>query len=150
MNNRDQYKGILRFWASALLLMLQTGMYAFAWYNWYKEVGLYYDNRGNYAIICLYALICFFFMKTFGSFQVGKVKMRETIFAQILSVLCVNAVTHLQLCLIGVWRITEHLTPMCYMTVADIVLVILLARFARKAVKKAIYTDPLPEALEKR
>ena len=125
MNNRDQYKGIVRFWSSALLLMLLTGVYTYAWFNWYKEAGLYYDNRGNYAIICLYALIGFFFMKTFGSFQIGKVKMREIIFAQILSVLCLNAVTHLQFCLIGRWRISEHLQLLSYMTIADIVVVIL-------------------------
>ena len=83
-----------------------------------------YFFRGNYVVIGLYALISFFFMKTFGCFQIGKVKMRETMSEQILSVLCVNAVTHLQLCLIGRWRISENLVPLLYMTVADIVLVV--------------------------
>ena len=66
-------------------------------------------------------------MKAFGCFQIGKVKTGEIIFTQILSTLCVNAVTHLQLCLIGVWRLTENLAPILYMTAADIVLVILWA-----------------------
>ena len=129
MNNRDQYKGILRFWASAILMMLQTGIYTYAWFNWYADAGLDYFFRGNYVVIGLYALISFFFMKAFGCFQIGKVKMGETIFTQILSTLCVNAVTHLQLCLIGVWRLTENLAPILYMTAADIVLVILWAIF---------------------
>ena len=127
MNNRDQYKGILRFWASAILMMLQTGIYTYAWFNWYADAGLDYFFRGNYVVIGLYALISFFFMKAFGCFQIGKVKTGETIFTQILSTLCVNAVTHLQLCLIGVWRLTENLAPILYMTAADIVLVILWA-----------------------
>ena len=127
MNNRDQYKGILRFWASAILMMLQTGIYTSAWFNWYADAGLDYFFRGNYVVIGLYALISFFFMKAFGCFQIGKVKTGETIFTQILSTLCVNAVTHLQLCLIGVWRLTENLAPILYMTAADIVLVILWA-----------------------
>ena len=129
MNNRDQYKGILRFWASAILMMLQTGIYTYAWFNWYADAGLDYFFRGNYVVIGLYALISFFFMKAFGCFQIGKVKTGETIFTQILSTLCVNAVTHLQLCLIGVWRLTENLAPILYMTAADIVLVILWALF---------------------
>lgn len=129
MNNRDQYKGILRFWASAILMMLQTGIYTYAWFNWYADAGLDYFFRGNYVVIGLYALISFFFMKAFGCFQIGKVKMGETIFTQILSTLCVNAVTHLQLCLIGVWRLTENLAPILYMTAADIALVILWAIF---------------------
>ena len=129
MNNRDQYKGILRFWASAILMMLQTGIYTYAWFNWYADAGLDYFFRGNYVVIGLYALISFFFMKAFGCFQIGKVKTGEIIFTQILSTLCVNAVTHLQLCLIGVWRLTENLAPILYMTAADIVLVILWALF---------------------
>lgn len=129
MNNRDQYKGILRFWASAILMMLQTGIYTYAWFNWYADAGLDYFFRGNYVVIGLYALISFFFMKAFGCFQIGKVKTGEIIFTQILSTLCVNAVTHLQLCLIGVWRLTENLAPILYMTAADIVLVILWAIF---------------------
>lgn len=127
MNNRDQYKGILRFWASAILMMLQTGIYTYAWFNWYADAGLDYFFRGNYVVIGLYALISFFFMKAFGCFQIGKIKTGEIIFTQILSTLCVNAVTHLQLCLIGVWRLTENLAPILYMTAADIVLVILWA-----------------------
>ena len=129
MNNRDQYKGILRFWASAILMMLQTGIYTYAWFNWYADAGLDYFFRGNYVVIGLYALISFFFMKAFGCFQIGKIKTGEIIFTQILSTLCVNAVTHLQLCLIGVWRLTENLAPILYMTAADIVLVILWAIF---------------------
>jgi len=130
MNKRDQYKGILRFWASAILMLLQTGIYSYAWFNWYADAGLDYFFRGNYVVIGLYALISFFFMKAFGCFQIGKVKVGETIFTQILSTLCVNAVTHLQLCLIGVWRLTENLAPILYMTAVDIVLVVLWAFFA--------------------
>ena len=72
MNNRDQYKGILRFWASAILMMLQTGFYTYAWFYWYADAGLDYFFRGNYVVIGLYALISFFFMKAFGCFQIGK------------------------------------------------------------------------------
>ena len=136
-------------------MMLQTGIYAYAWFNWYADAGLDYFFRGNYVVIGLYALISFFFMRTFGSFQIGKVKMRDTIMAQVLSVLCVNAVTHLQLCLIGVWRITENLEPMIYMTAADIVLVVLWALFVTWFFAKlypprailAIYGEREPENL---
>jgi len=111
-------------------MLLQTGIYSYAWFNWYADAGLDYFFRGNYVVIGLYALISFFFMKAFGCFQIGKVKVGETIFTQILSTLCVNAVTHLQLCLIGVWRLTENLAPILYMTAVDIVLVVLWAFFA--------------------
>lgn len=127
MNNRDQYKGILRFWASAILMILETALYAYAWFHWYADAGLGYSFRGNYVVIGLYALISFFFMRTFGSFQIGKVRMRETISAQILSVVCVNAVTHLQLCLIGTWGIDQNLMPIIYLTILDIAAVIIWA-----------------------
>ena len=129
MNNRDQYKGILRFWASASLLMLETGIYTYAWFNWYADAGLDYFFRGNYVVIGLYVLIGFFFMRTFGGFQIGKAKTAEIMSAQMLSVLCVNVITHLQLCLIGTWRISENVLPIIYMTIADMVLVIIWVLF---------------------
>lgn len=127
MNNRDQYKGILRFWASAILMLLQTGIYVYVWFNWYADAGLDYFFRGNYVVIGLYALISYFFLKLYGGFKIGKVKIQEILYSQILSVVCTNVITHLQLCLIGRWMITWNLAPIIYMTLIDIAVVVVWA-----------------------
>ena len=45
--------------------------------------------------------------------------------------LCVNAITYLQLCLIGRWRFLDHLGPLIRMTVIDLVIVIIWVMFMR-------------------
>ena len=55
----------------------------------------------------------------------GYLRVFEVIYSQILSVCCVNFITYLQLCLIGRWRLGEHLTPMLAMTGIDLVIVVI-------------------------
>ena len=50
---REQLKGILRFWSCVLLMLLQTGIFAFTLYNFYwQHIAMYYV-RGNYVFIGL-------------------------------------------------------------------------------------------------
>ena len=67
----------------------------------------------------------YFFYKIYGGFKVGYLRVFEVIYSQILSVCCVNFITYLQLCLIGRWRLGEHLTPMLAMTGIDLVIVVI-------------------------
>ena len=67
----------------------------------------------------------YFFYKIYGGFKVGYLRVFEVIYSQILSVCCVNFITYLQLCLIGRWRLGEHLTPMLAMMGIDLVIVVI-------------------------
>lgn len=122
MKNREQYKRILSFLASGLLLALQTGLFAFTWFYAYKDNGAINFVRGNYVIIAQYALMVYFINKLYGGFRIGQLRVFEVLFSQILSVLCVNFITYLQLSLIGRWKFLSNLTPLLYMTAIDIVL----------------------------
>lgn len=122
---REQLKGIMRFWACVLLMLLQTGIFAFTLYNFYwKHIAMYYV-RGNYVFIGLYALMMYFLLRLYGGFKIGQVKVQELLYSQILTVLCVNAVAYLQMCLIGRWLFLTNLLPVVYMTVANIVVAII-------------------------
>ena len=106
---REQLKGILRFWASVLLMLLQTGIFAFTLYNFYwKHIAMHYV-RGNYVFIGLYALMMLSLLRLYGGFKIGQVKVQELLYSQILTVLCVNAVAYLQMCLIGRWLFLTNL-----------------------------------------
>ena len=76
-------------------------------------------------MIGLYVLMLYFFYKIYGGFKVGYLRVFEVIYSQILSVVCVNFITYLQLCLIGRWRLGEHLTPMLAMTGIDLIIVVI-------------------------
>ena len=127
MENRERYMRLIMFLASAVIIAIETLLFAYIWYKFYahKEViGRRFD-RGNQVVIGLYVLMIYFFYKIYGGFKVGYLRVFEVIYSQILSVCCVNFITYLQLCLIGRWRLGEHLTPMLAMTGIDLVIVVI-------------------------
>lgn len=132
MKKRERYKRILLFISSAVLITLMTAIYAVAWYRVYSPaLSEPYYRRGNYAIIALYAVMLVFFYKIYGGFKVGRLRVMEVLFSQILSLLCVNSITHLQLCLIGNWSFTANLTSMLVMTLVDVLVMMLWITLTR-------------------
>ncbi len=126
MGRREQYKRMLMFFASAALLALETGIFAYIWFHYYANaavIGKAFWKKGNYVVIGQYALMLFMFYKIYGGFKVGYLRVFEVLYSQVLSVLCVNAITYLQLCLIGRWKFTRNLVPLAAMTVIDLVCV---------------------------
>ena len=127
MENRERYKRLIMFLASALIVALETALFAYIWYRFYSVkdvIGRRFD-RGNQVVIGMYVLMLYFFYKIYGGFKVGYLRVFEVLYSQVLSVFCVNFITYLQLCLIGRWRLGEHLGPMVVMTGIDLVIVLI-------------------------
>lgn len=127
MENRDQYKRLLMFLTSAIIVVVLTGIFAFVWYTIYADnedilIKVFWQ-RGNYVVIGLYMVMTFLFFKLYGGFKVGYLRMYEVLYSQILSVCCINLITYLQLCLIGRWRFLSHIKPIIVMTVVDLIVV---------------------------
>lgn len=135
MKNKEQFKGVLMFLASALLLLLLTAVFAYVWYTHFaysEEADAPFFQRGNYVMIGLYALMVFLFFKLYGGFCLNRQRSAEMIYSQSLSVICVNLVTYLQLCLIGKWKFLMNLEPVIRMTLWDLIIVfcwVLTTRF---------------------
>lgn len=134
MDKREQYKRLIMFLASAVILTLQTAIFAYVWYRYYAYTGVMEENffrRGNYVVIGQYALMLYLFYKLYGGFKVGYLRIFDVLFSQILSVLCVNAITYVQLCLIGHWRFYEFIGPIVQMTIFDLIAVVIWIAFTR-------------------
>ncbi len=132
MRQRERYKRLLIFAASAIIMLLQTGIFIYTWFSSYSEIGANYFVRGNYIIIAQYALMMFFAYKIYGGFKIGQLRIFEMLYSQILSVLTVNIITYLQLSLIGRWQFMSNIAPIALMTLVDIVVVtgyVLLTRW---------------------
>lgn len=128
MEKREQYKRIIMFLASVLILALETGIFAYVWFHFYADegvIGKTFWNRGNLVVVAQYALMLYLFYRIYGGFKVGYLRIFEVLYSQILSVLCVNMITYLQLSLIGRWKFTTNLVPMLYMTCIDLVIVVI-------------------------
>ena len=133
MEKREKYKRLIMFVASAFILTVLTLIFAYVWFHFYanKKVIRMTFGRGNLVIVGLYAVMVFLFYKVYGGFKVGYLRVFEVLYSQILSVLCVNVITYFQLALIGRWKFMQNILPMVYMTIADIVIVVIWVVFMR-------------------
>lgn len=135
MKKRERYKRLLMLTISAVLMVLMTAVFSYIWYSCYathEVLGTTFYRRGNYVMIALYALMLYLFYRVFNALRIGRMRVFEALLSQILSVLCTNATTYLQLCLIGHWRFLSYLKPMIWLTGVDLLVVtvwVLLTRF---------------------
>ncbi len=126
-------KRMIMFWAKLVIVLLQTGLYAWLWYNHYKDLmPVTYWRRGNWAIVALYAVFIMVFSRAFGALKVGYLKTWDIMYSQFLTIACVNGVTYFQLSLInGDWKLFENSEPMFILCAVDFVLVLIWAIFMR-------------------
>ena len=139
MKKREQYKRMIMFLSSALIVALETAIFAYVWYYHYADeaiIGKTFWKKGNFVVIAQYALMIYLFYRIYGGFKVGYLRVFEVLYSQILSVLCVNMITYLQLCLIGRWKFTTNILPLLYMTLIDLIIVILWVVFMRMIYEK--------------
>lgn len=161
MRTKEQTKRFIMFWTKVLIVVIQTGMYAWLWYSIYAPLltqegaAAGYFKRGNWAVIALYMLMVVVFSTAFGGYKVGYLRNWDVIYTQILAVLVINAVTYVQLCLIGNWKLFTYFSPIVMLTLLDIGVVIIWVLFTRLIYASLypphqmllIYGDISPEAM---
>ncbi len=137
MEKREQYKRLIMFFLSLAILLIQTGLFAYIWFNIYSSeaiLGQVFWNRGNWAFIGIYGIQTWLFSKVYGGYRVGYLKTIDVLYSQILAVLCTNVITCLQLALIARWSIHNllaNIAPMAMLTLLETVAVFWWAIIAR-------------------
>ena len=126
-------KRMIMFWSKLFIVLLQTGIYGWLWYGHYKDMmPVKYWERGNWAIIALYGIFIIVFSRAFGALKVGYLKTWDIMYSQMLTIICVNGVTYLQLELInGDWKLFENSEPMFLVCAVDFIIVLCWALFMR-------------------
>lgn len=142
MRKRERYKRLMMFLASVLIVAVQAGVFAYAWFHEYhvrEIIGRRYGFWGHWALIGLYALLVVLISKLFSAFKVGYQRVLDVLLSQIFSVILVNMVAYLQLALIGRWRFLEHVQPILRVTAVNLVAVVIWV-----LVMRVIYTRIYP------
>ena len=98
MRAKEQTKRLIMFWTKVLIVVIQTGMYAWLWHAKLKFLMNNQYIKGTVAIIMLYFLLTVVFSKAFGGYKVGYLRNWDVIYTQILAVLVTNGITYIQLC----------------------------------------------------
>ena len=61
----EQYKRLVKFAGSAVIVLLELAIYYYVWMNYYNiNMTVSFWRRGNWLMIALYAGILFFFLYT--------------------------------------------------------------------------------------
>lgn len=126
MNQREQYKGIIRFLSSMTSIGIQTLLYWHIWMVYYSSnIELPFFRKGNWLMAALFGLLLLFFVHMYGGFRVGYLRKGDVIYSQILAAVCVNLVTYFQICLLD--RHFVNAVPLVVMTVIQGLIIVIWA-----------------------
>ncbi len=154
MRRKERYKRLLSIFLAAVIIVVQTAIYAYVWFTCYDGTlpkNFFYN--GHLVLIALYALLILFFSNVYSAYKVGYLRVMDVLYSQCLSTLCVNIVTWLQLCLLG-YRIMPYV-PIIFMTLLDGFAILVWTLFSHWLYKKLypprqlllIYGDRSPKYL---
>ncbi len=122
MSKREQYKRIISFFSSCVLLVALAADFVYIWYEYYSDViVLPFYRRGNWVVIAIYMVLTFIFFKAYGGLTMGYLKRSDMMYSQFISITAVNIITYFQISVIG--REFMRVMPMVIMTATDFVLI---------------------------
>lgn len=125
-NYYEQYKRIIKFISSSVIVFLEVGIYWIVWNYYYNMIIEFpFFRRGNWLMVCLYAILLLFFLKMYGGFKIGLLKKGNVIYSQILSCIVVNGITYLQISLLD--KKFQDFIAIIAMTVVDSICIVIWA-----------------------
>lgn len=116
---KEQYKHLLNFFANLTMLVVQTTLFAYVWYNKYAPGGYLFWRRGHYAVIGFYVLIVFFFTKTFNGYKIGYLRIMDICLSHILAIILAGFFGYIEICMIK----RDYMDPK-YMIIISIIEII--------------------------
>lgn len=131
MNNKDQYKRLINFIARIIIVAGETTAFAFMWYSCYVSSHEYiFFRRGHWAVIGIYALILFFFTRSFGGYRIGYAKLSDVALSHILALISCNFIEYFEICMI--LKSYESPLPLIELTLIELMLVFPWLYFTRR------------------
>lgn len=125
MRRRERYKHLLNLCADAVLLLMEAAMFAIVWYQLYVPSFPPEDQfwrRGNWAVIGIYAIVLFFFTRTFGGYRIGYLRITDIWLSQTLGLLFANVIEYFQICMIA--NDYVNVTPILVLTAGEIAVIL--------------------------
>lgn len=135
MKSYEQYKRIVRFFSSAVLLCAQMALYWYIWIKYYNSLmEVPYNRTGHWLMVAVYGILLIIFSRLFGGLKIGYMTPGNIIYSQMLATFCANGMIYLQITLL-----TKHFQtvyPLLAMMAFDFTLIavwsFLFNRFYRK------------------
>lgn len=128
MKKIESFKRLIILQLSLVGILLQVGIYAYAWFTVYyplilegyqRDIGIKFWFKGHMLMLLVYFILLFFFQQTYGGMKIGYLKVGDVIFSQCFSAVCVNVISYMQISLMYGWLVPA--VPMLYVTLADMI-----------------------------
>lgn len=132
LNHFESIKRFLTVQLSVIGIILQTVLYAYAWFQVYYPIisgprisqdgynfgyGIKLYFRGHALILIIYFLVLLFIAKANGGLKTGYHRPMQIFGSLVISLVITNAVTYAQMSLMGNWLLTA--VPMILLTLAQ-------------------------------
>lgn len=122
MKGYEQYKRIVRFFSSAVLLCAQMALYWYIWKQYYNiRMEVPYNRTGHWLMVAVYGILLIIFSRLFGGLRIGYMKIGNMIYSQVLATFCANVMIYLQITLLT--KHFQNMGPMVAMMAADVFMI---------------------------
>ncbi|WP_432650515.1 sugar transferase [Huintestinicola sp.] len=132
VKKRDKYKRFIMGLISGVLIAFLLGSYAYVWLTHYniklensRIQADYFGWKGNLLIFGVYLILIFLFSRIYNGFRIGLLRVSDIIYSQSLSVIFINGITYVQICLLE--RAVADVPPIALKTIVDIAFIFIWA-----------------------
>lgn len=130
----EQYKKLMRFLGTAILVLGLTRIFVWFWIEHYNEGIVFpFYNKGHWMMGAFYVFFVLIFLFIYGGMSYGYLKNTNILFSQSLSLLCANAVIYLEIVLLSAKFV--KLMPVFQMTLIQFVVIVLWSTLWSKLFK---------------
>lgn len=141
MDNKEQFKRLIVYCASLVIIGCMSLCFIFVWHNLYntnfgEKIGeaYFFWQKGNLLLLGVYMLVYTIFTRSFNGFGVGQLKTAGLVGSQVLGLLATNFVTYLQISLLG--RTLVNVVPIAVMTAYQAIIAVVWATGANYVYSK--------------
>lgn len=121
-NNYEQYKRIVKFLFSVIVLSLEMAVFWYIWLHFYNQkMETPYNRTGHWLMVAVYGIFLVLFNILYGGLKVGYLRTGNMIYSQFLASICANSMTYLQITLLT--KSFQNLFPLFAMTAAELILI---------------------------
>lgn len=125
----EQYKRLLRYGFTLLLLIGQAAAFLYCWITSYNEViVLPFVEKGHWLTTVYYLLLEIIFLYNFDGLKFGYLKRVSMVLSQVLAIICTNLLMYLQIVLMSARFVT--FVPIMLMTVFDAAFTLIVTEFS--------------------
>ncbi|MCI9533382.1 MAG: sugar transferase [Lachnospiraceae bacterium] len=113
--NYEQYKRMVKFIFSMIVLSLEMSAFWYVWIHFYNQkMEIPYNRSGHWLMVAVYGIFLVLFNILYGGWKVGYLRTGNMIYSQLLAAFCANAMAYLQITLLT--KSFQNLVPLLVMT----------------------------------